>query len=291
METKLFRTFPARRRFAASLGVLATAGAVAIVGPGLVQADSIQPVTTGGTSTTGGTGVTADPNDYTCTGHIAHGSVEQGVPGTEVRYWFSCDGPITSYQIETEPHQIEYADASPVVQIGTATAVGAADGFECQGIFPGVAIDCTSPSGLVGTSYAGEQITGQFTIAGSLGTEPRLDPILTVTDATATGTATAAATPVKVTTAQTESSTGASGSTTVTSKVTVSPVTTTVVDAMSGPFDLGRPTDAGHDAFDGDTRLGNHPPTVVLTSRNKKTHVYTTTKVPVDGTTGSTGIK
>jgi hypothetical protein len=281
METKLFKTSPARSRFAASLGALATIATAAIVIPGLVQADSIQPVTTGGTSTTGTTGVTADPNDYTCTGHVGYGNAESGVPGTQVRYWFSCDGPITSYQIETEPHQILYADASPVVELGSATTVPSTDGFECQGLFPGVALDCTTPSGLTGTSNAGEQITGQFAIAGKLKTEPRIDPILTVTDATATVTATASPVTVKAF--------GSTGSTTVTSKVTVTGPT--VVDAMSGPFDLGRPTDVGHDRFDGDTRLGNNPPVAVLTARDKKTHVYTTTKVPLDGTTGSTGVK
>jgi hypothetical protein len=143
-----------------------------------------------------------------------------------------------------------------------------------------VAINCVAPSGLTGTSSGGEVVTGQFTISGKLQTEPRLDPILTVTDATATATATASPVTVKAF--------GSTGSTTVTSKVTTS---VTVVDASSGPFDLGRPDDVGPDRFDGDTRLGNHPPVAVLTARNKKTHVYTTTPVPVDGTTGTTGVK
>jgi hypothetical protein len=281
METKLSNTSPARRRFAATLGVLAAAAAAAVFGPGFVQADSIQPITTGGTGTSGTTGITADPNDYTCTGHIGHGSVEQGVPGTQVKYTFSCDGPITSYQIETEPHQIQYYDASPVVEIGTAPAIPSTDGFECEGAVPGFALDCVSPSGLTGASYGGEVITGQFTITGKLQAEPRLDPILTVTDATATATATA--TPVTV------KAFGSTGSTTVTSKVTVTGVS--VVDAMSGPFDLGRPDDVAPDRFNGDTRLGGNPPLAVLTSRNKKTHVYTTTRVPLDGTTGTTGVK
>jgi hypothetical protein len=113
-------------------------------------------------------------------------------------------------------------------------------------------------------------ITGQFTISGKLQSEPRIDPILTVTDATATATAVSVPASTK-------------------SQSVTSPVT--VIQAISGPFDLGRPVGEPHDAFSGDTRLGSHPPLAVLTARNKKTHVYTTSPVPLDGTTGTTGVK
>jgi hypothetical protein len=268
METKLSKTSPARRQIAALLGVLATAVAVPVFGPTLVQADSIAPVTTGGTSTTGTTGTTgatADPNDYTCTGKIGHGTPESGVSGTQVSYRFSCDGPITGFQIETDPHQIEYYDAAPTVTSTTA-ATPTTDGFECEGAVPGIAIDCVSPTGLTGASVAGEIITGQFTISGKLWAEPRLDPILTVTDATATATATAPNITVKAF--------GSTGSTTVTPKVTVTSVA--VVDAISGPFDLGRPDDVTPDAFSRDTRLGSNPPVVVLTAKQKNGDVITT---------------
>jgi hypothetical protein len=268
METKLSKTSPARRHVAALLGVLATAVAVPVFGPTLVQADSIAPVTTGGTSTTGTTGttgVTADPNDYTCTGKIGHGTPEAGVSGTQVSYRFSCNGPITGFQIETEPHQIQYYDAAPTVQ-STTTVAPTTDGFECAGAIPGIAIDCTSPSGLTGASLAGEVITGQFTINGPLYAEPRLDALLTVTDANATATATAPNITVKAF--------GSTGSTTVTPKVTVTGVA--VVDAISGPFDLGRPYDVTPDAFNHDTRLGSNPPAVVLTAKQKNGDVVTT---------------
>jgi hypothetical protein len=268
METKLSNPSPARRHIAALLGVLAVAVAVPVFGPALVQADSIAPVTTGGTSatgTTGTTGATADPNDYTCTGKIGHGTPEAGVSGTQVSYRFSCNGPITGYQIETEPHQIQYYDASPTVT-STTSATPATDGFECEGAIPGVAIDCVSPTGLTGASVAGEVIVGQFTIAGKLYSEPRLDAILTVTDATATATASAPSITVKAF--------GSTGSTTVTPKVTVTGVA--VVDAISGPFDLGRPDDVTPDAFNHDTRLGSNPPQIVLTAKQKNGDVITT---------------
>jgi hypothetical protein len=261
METNLLDTTTARRRLAATLGVLAAAVALPVVGTSLVQADSIAPVTTGGTGSTGTTGTTADPNNYSCTGSIAKGSPEAGTPGTQVKYQFSCNGPITGYEIETEPHQIQYFDASPTASIN---GVPSTDNFECQGISPGVELNCVGQS-----TAAGELITGQFTITGKLSTEPRLDPILIVTEATATATAVSVPASTK-------------------SQSVTSPVT--VTQSISGPFDLGRPVGEPHDAFSGDTRLGNHPPLAVLTSRNKK-HVYTTSPVPLDGTTGTTGVK
>jgi hypothetical protein len=265
METKLLNTSRVRRRLAASLGVLVTASAVAILGPTLVQAKDagIAAAPTGAT-VSGGTGSTTtapEPNDYTCTGSIAPGAKETGVPGTQVLYSFSCNGPITGYQIETEPHQVQYYDASPLLTIaGSANGVPATDGFECEGAVPGVAINCVTATGLDGTSTASEVISGQFTIQGPLWKEPRIDPILTVTDAIAT----APSVSVKAN----------SGATTVV------PVVTTV-QYISGPFDLGRPKYEYKDAFDDDTRLGSHPPVVVLTG--KKNGETVTTAEPKAG--------
>ena len=85
-----------------------------MLGPSLVQASGTAHVAagatgaTGTTAATGATGtttpVTDDPNNYTCFGHIQKGVAEPGVTGTQVEYQFSCDGPITGYSIETEPH-------------------------------------------------------------------------------------------------------------------------------------------------------------------------------------------
>ncbi len=261
MENKLLKSSPARR-LAATLGVLGTAAALAaVLGVSLVQADSIQPVTTGGTGTTGTTGATgstADPNNYTCTGQIRKGTPEAGTPGTQVQYRFSCNGPITGYQIDTEPHQVVYFDASPTAAVNDAPVT---DNFECEGITPGVALNCWGQS-----TAPGEVITGQFAIQGKINAEPLVDAVLTVTDATAP-------------------------STTVTSASKAAPVTVTpvVTQYISGPFDLGRPVNINHDQFSKDLRLSNTPPIAVLAKRTKSGK-WITTREPVYGTTGSTGV-
>ncbi len=258
METKLLSTLPARRRLAATLAVIAAGAGLATIVPALAGADSTQPVTTGGTGASGTTGATADPNDYTCAGQLRKGAAESGTPGTQVQYRFSCNGPITGYQIETEPHPILYADASPTLALNDAST---ADNFECQGITPGYAINCVGQS-----TAASEVVTGQFSIAGSLTSEPQVDAILTVTEATAP-------------------------STTVTSASKTSPVTVTptVTQYISGPFDLGRPVDIKHDQFSSDTRLGSTPPITVVVKKAKG-GAWITSTVPLDGTTGWTGI-
>ncbi|MGA2469372.1 MAG: hypothetical protein ABSG64_01610 [Solirubrobacteraceae bacterium] len=233
MEITLLNISPARRRLAASLGVLATAVAVPVIGPALVRADGIH---SGATAKT----ASADPNDYTCNGYIKAGTAEPGTPGKQVVYDFACNGPITGYQIDTEPHQILYYDASPVASLYSQPTQ---DNFECSGFVPGVAINCTGAS-----SVANEAISGQFSIGGNLCTEPRLDPILTVTDATATGTYSS----------------------------TTKLVTTTVTQYMSGPFDLGRPQGCKGDLFGSDTRLGDNPPYIVLTHATKNGELLTT---------------
>jgi hypothetical protein len=226
-----------RRRLLAALGVTAVAVALPVLGPSLGQArDGAHAAqgTTGATGTTSATGPTAsdDPNNYSCFGHIQKGVAESGVPGTEVKYQFSCDGPITGYQLETEPHQIQYFDQAPVVALhGVASTT---DNFSCSAFVPGVQINCT---GL--TSLPFEVITGQFVVAGkSICTEPRVDPVLTVTDATATAT--------------------------IGGTKTAPTATATVTQYISGPYDLGRPEGCKGDAYGSNTRLGNRPPTVVL---------------------------
>jgi hypothetical protein len=231
----LFRSDRTRRRLSAVLGVLVTAIAVPVLAPALLQADSTAPVSSGTTSATGATGLTAatdDPNNYTCAGHIQAGAAEQGVKGTQVEYQFSCDGPITGYAIETEPHQVQYFDQAPVVAL--AGVPSATDAFSCSAFIPGVQINCTGS-----TSAAFEVVTGQFVIAErNLCAEPRLNPILTVTEATATAT--------------------------IDGTKAAPTASATVTQFLAGPYDLGRPWGCKGDRFGADTRLGSHPPTIVL---------------------------
>jgi hypothetical protein len=231
----LLRSHPARRRLAAVLGALVTALAVPVLAPALLQADSTAPVSSGSTSATGATGSTTatdDPNNYTCVGHIQAGAAEQGVNGTQVEYQFSCDGPITGFAIETEPHQIQYFDQAPVVAL--AGVPSSTDAFSCSAFIPGVQVNCTGA-----TTAAFEVITGQFVIAGkNLCAEPRLDPILTVTQATATAT--------------------------IGGTKTAPTASATVTQFLAGPYDLGRPWGCKGDLYGANTRLGNSPPTIVL---------------------------
>jgi len=235
---------PARRRLSAALGVLAAAIAVSALAPSLVQASGAAHAAQGSTGATGATGSTTpvasdDPNNYTCYGHIEKGKAEPGVTGTQVEYQFSCDGPITGYSIQTEPHQVQYFDQSPVVALdGIPSAV---DSFSCNGFVPGIQINCVGQ-----TSAAFEVITGQFVIgAKNLCAEPRLDPLLTVTQATAT--------------------------TTIGGTKTAPTATATITQYMSGPYDLGRPYGCKGDQYSGDTRLGSTPPKVVLPAHKPST--------------------
>jgi hypothetical protein len=223
-----------RRRLLAALGVLVVAATVAVVMPALVQARGHA-----ASGSTGASGPTAsdDPNNYSCYGHIQRGAAESGVPGTQVEYQFSCDGPITGYSIETEPHQISYFDQSPVVALGGVPS--ATDSFSCNAFVPGVQINC---AGL--TSAAFEVITGQFVVSDrNLCAEPRVDPILTVSDATATAT--------------------------VGGTKTAPTASATVTQYLSGPYDLGRPWGCKGDQYGADTRLGSTPPKVVLSGAAK----------------------
>jgi hypothetical protein len=231
-EDTLHRSNPARHRLLAVLGVVIVAIALPALGASLGQARSAH-VAAGATGATGSTPVASDdPNNYSCFGHIEKGAAEQGVTGTQVEYQFSCDGPITGYQIETEPHQIQYFDQSPLVALNGVPSI--TDSYSCSAFIPGVQINCTGQ-----TSAAFEVITGQFVIAGkNLCTEPRLNPILSVTDATATATL---------------------GGT-----KTAPTASATVTQYISGPYDLGRPYGCKADNYGGDTRLGSHPPKIVL---------------------------
>jgi len=243
------RSHPARRYLTAALGVLTIATAVGVLGPTLVQANGAARIaagstgtsgttaTTGASGATGATGATApsdDPNNYTCSGHVAKGAAEPGVTGTQVLYEFYCDGPITGYSLETEPHQIQYFDQSPIVDVNGISPV--TDSFSCNGFVPGIQINCV---GLASSAF--ELVTGQFVISGKgICVEPRIDPLLTVTFASATAT--------------------------IGGTKTAPTATATVTQAMSGPYDLGRPWGCKGDPFGKDLRLGDHPPKVVLGS-------------------------
>ena len=235
----LQRSHPRRRAGLVVLAALVSATVALVAGPALGRADSGS-VATAASGTTGATAPVAsdDPNNYSCFGHIGRGVAEQGVPGPQVLYQFACDGPITGYAIETEPHQIQYFDQSPIVAL--AGVPSSVDSFSCNGDIPGLQINCV---GSAASPF--EVISGQFVIAGkSICAEPRVDPILTVSYATATATL---------------------GGT-----KTAPTASATVTQYLSGPYDLGRPWGCKGDAYGSNTRLGSNPPKVVLPGAAKK---------------------
>jgi len=233
-----------RRRLPLALAVIATAVAVAVLGPTLVSAGGAVAAASGSTGASAGSGLTSgtgatnvveDPNRDTCYGHVEPGAPESGVSGPQVRYQFSCDGPITGYSIQTEPHRIQFIDESPVVAL--AGVPSTTDSFACNAFLPGIQINCVGAA-----SAPFEVITGQFVIAGrSVCAEPRVDPLLTVTEADAT--VAVGGTPDAPT------------------------ATTSLFQYIVGPFDLGRPHRCPGDGFGSDSRLGPHPPRIVLPGR------------------------
>jgi hypothetical protein len=175
----------------------------------------------------------SNPNNYNCLGNIAGGTPEEGSEEQQVKYTFYCNGPITGYQLQGQiPVTVQSAPLITAIPSGTALS----DTFSCSGEVPGYALNC------VGSTKGGyEAITGQFAIGTKLCTEPRVDPLLTVTYA------------------YLEKG--------------------VVTQAISGPFDLGRPNSCKPDAFSGGTRLEPKAPVVTHKKKtHKKTHKKATAK-------------
>ncbi len=172
----------------------------------------------------------SNPNNYNCIGSIAAGEPEAGNEEQQVQYKFYCDGPITGYQLETQVPLTVLAGQPTVTSNATGGPLG--DTFECSGEVPGYALNCAGgppagtsskpPAGTTGGTTEGyDTVTGQFSIGTKLCKEPRVDPLLTVTYA------------------YLEKG--------------------VITQAISGPFDLGRPTGCPPDADSGFTRLNPKP--------------------------------
>lgn len=154
---------------------------------------------------------TDNPNNYQCQGHVEAGQPE--IPGEEehqVKYRFACDGPITGYQLESND-EVTGIGASPAVTFYLKEEP-LTDTFSCGGEITGWAVNCVGS-----TKGAGEYITGQFSIETPICTEPRVNPLLTVTYAY------------------------------VEKEV--------LTQAISGPFELGRPWHCKADKYGKDPRL------------------------------------
>lgn len=137
----------------------------------------------------------ANPNAYDCSGSIAGGEREAGSEGTPIKYTFTCNGPVTGYQLESA---IPLAGLQSAPLVSNEKGQPGAGTFSCGGEVPGFALNCVGSA-----KAANDKITGQIFIESKLCAEPREEPLLTVTYA--------------------------------------SVEKTEVVQAISGPFDLGRP--------------------------------------------------
>ena len=205
---------PSLRRRPALLAVLACALLVAAVAVGIFSSDARA-------------FAVPDPSNITCKGHISGGNAEPGDDDQQVAYSFACDSPITGYQIQSQIGDTGF-DASTTVTGLDGNPVPT-DAFNCAGDFPGYGINCTG-------TYSGQWkvVNGQFSIGTKLCDEPRVDPLLTVTYATA-------------------DSKGV------------------ITQYISGPFDLGRPRGCKADSSTGKTRIpaDGTVPTAPATTKKK----------------------
>ena len=177
------------------LAAIVGAAALLLASPAISQADE------------------ANPNNYNCLGGIAAGQPEPGSEEQQVAYTFYCNGPISGYQVQS---QIPVTGISSPPEVLNLEKKLLPDTFSCSGEIPGWAANC------VGAAKAGyETITGQFAIGTKLCTEPRVDPLLTVTYA------------------YLEKG--------------------VVTQAIAGPFDLGRPRGCKPSAYSGFNRFNPKP--------------------------------
>jgi hypothetical protein len=174
-----------------------------------------------------------DPNDYACRGGVQPGAPEVGSSEPQVQYTFTCSGPITGYQLQSQVPLTGFA-ASPLVSDGT-TGEPTNDSFSCGGEAPGYAVNCVGS-----TKVEYEKIVGELAIGKPICAEPRVDPLLTVTYA------------------YLEKG--------------------VVTQAISGPFDLGRPLHCPADGYVGGTRLAPHEPVKAKAGKHKRRHKHKSKK-------------
>jgi hypothetical protein len=168
----------------------------------------------------------SNPNNYNCLGTIAAGPPEAGSEEQQVQYTFYCNGPITGYQVQS---QIPVTGVSSPPEVTDLAKKILPETFSCSGEIPGWAANC------VGAAKAGyENITGQFAIGTKLCTEPRVDPLLTVTYA------------------YLEKG--------------------VITQAISGPYDLGRPKGCKPDAYTGFSRFNPKPLVTKKQAKKGKKH-------------------
>jgi hypothetical protein len=156
----------------------------------------------------------ANLNNMFCSGHTEKAPDSVDDPGsTQVKYVFACSGPITGYQIQ--PNLQVQSIETEVFGTDKTGVVYPNDSFSCNGDLPGYGVNCTGFAGFLDnakrttdSTRSFDVISGTFSIDEDICAEPRVDPLLTVMTAG------------------------------IDSKGNVT-------QAVSGPFDLGRPVKTG----------------------------------------------
>jgi hypothetical protein len=122
----------------------------------------------------------SNPNNTICKGHVNKGPADADDPDSGVvAYTFACSQPITGYSVL--PDKPSTGFETEVFGTDPATKeVLATDAFSCNGEQPGWGVNCTGAN--VGNWHP---ITSSFTIDGDVCAEPRVDPLLMVTYASA----------------------------------------------------------------------------------------------------------
>ena len=122
----------------------------------------------------------SNPNNTICKGHITKGAADPDDPDSGViEYTFACSQPITGYSVLPDKPSTSFE--TEVFGTDPATKdVLATDAFSCNGEQPGWGVNCTGAN--VGNWHP---ITSKFTIDGDVCAEPRVDPLLVVTYASA----------------------------------------------------------------------------------------------------------
>jgi len=155
----------------------ALAGSTATPAPTTTPPSATAPTVTGTSSAPAATEEgpkEGNANGLNCIGHISAGEAELGNSETQVRYTFYCNGPITGYSLESN---IPLSGYGPQPLVANNKPEVLSDTFSCGGELPGWADNCVGA-----TKLGWENITGQFSIGAPICAEPRVDPLLTVTD-------------------------------------------------------------------------------------------------------------
>jgi hypothetical protein len=127
-------------------------------------------------------------NNMDCHGHVEKEPDSADDPGsTQVRYSFACNGPITGYQVQPNL-EVQSMETEVFGFDRKANAPYPNDSFSCSGDLPGYGVNCVGFAGFLDNakrtydpsikSYV--LISGTFSIDEDICAEPRVDPLLTV---------------------------------------------------------------------------------------------------------------